>query len=109
MKRTVAYEMRDRCYWKTSEKQYMTKVIIVCSQVREIHSLPERDRWTFLALDGIDGEVLWHRLSCPDKVSFLCEENEDSEIFNGYPYTCIRNSTYTFQLWSEFIIKTQIG
>lgn len=32
--------------------------IVVCSQVGETHSLPERHPWTFLAIDGIDGEVL---------------------------------------------------
>lgn len=42
---------------------------------------------TFSAIDGVGGEILWYRLLCPDKLRFLCEENEESEILNGYPYT----------------------
>lgn len=66
----------------------------MCSQIRESHSLPEGHTWTFLAIDGVDGEILWHRLLCPDKKYFLYEENEEPKIFNGYPCTFIGKSIH---------------
>lgn len=65
---------------------------------------------TFSAIDGVDGEILWYRLLCPDKLHFLCEENEESEILSGSPYTLTGKTTYdTFQLWSESNINTQMS
>lgn len=69
-----------------------------------------RTTMDLLSYWGVDEEILWYRLLCPDKLHFLCEENEVSEIFSGYPYILTGKTTYdTFQLWSESNIKTQMS
>lgn len=53
---------------------------------------------------GVVGEI-WHRLLCPHKSCFLCEGNDESEIFGGYSYSLLGKKVLNWHILATRWIK----